>query len=89
MCPLPYVIEFLLFLLPFGLYALWRRLNPGVEPPPRFVLLALTGIALGLAGAVWYGLSVSMEPGSVYIPAELGPDGQIRPGRAEPLPTPR
>lgn len=81
-----YVIEFLLFLLPFGLYALWRRLNPGVEPAPRFVLLAVLGIALGLAGAVWYGLSVSMEPGTVYVPAELGPDGRIRDGHGEPAP---
>jgi hypothetical protein len=82
--PLPYLIEFLLFLLPFALYALWRRFNPGVEPAPRVVLLALLGIAFGLAAAVWYGLSVSMEPGTVYVPAELGPDGQIRQGRSEP-----
>ncbi len=83
-----YLIEVLLFLLPFAAYALWRRFNPGREPEPRFVLLALIGIGLGFAGAIWYGLSVSMERGTVYIPAELGPDGQIRPGRAVPAPPP-
>jgi hypothetical protein len=82
----PYLIEFVLFLLPFGLYGVWRRFNPRAEPEPRVVLLALLGIGLGMAAAVWYGLSVSMEAGTVYVPAELGPDGQIRPGRAVPAP---
>lgn len=82
---MPYLIELLLFLLPFAAYALWRRLNPQVEPEPRLVLLALLGIGLGLAAAVWYGLSVSMEPGTVYVPAQLTEDGRIVPGRAEPV----
>ncbi len=81
---MPYLLEFVLFLLPFAAYAVWRRFNPQVEPEPRLVLLAMLGIGLGLVAAVWYGLSVSMEPGTVYVPAEMGEDGQIRPGRAEP-----
>lgn len=81
---MPYLLEFLLFLLPFAAYALWRRFNPRAEPDPRYVLVALVGIGLGLAGAVWFGLSVSMERGTVYVPAVMDADGSIRPGRAEP-----
>ncbi len=80
---MPYLLELLLFLLPFGLYALWRRLNPGVEPAPRVALLALIGIGLGMVAAVWFGLSVSMDRDAVYVPAQMGPDGTIIPGRAE------
>ena len=80
---MPYLVEFLLFLAPFAAYALWRRLNPGAEPSPAVVWLGLAGIGLAMAGAVWYGLSVSMEPGTVYVPARME-DGRIVPGHAEP-----
>ena len=80
---MPYLIEFLLFLAPFAAYALWRRLNPGAEPSSAVVWLGLAGIGLAMAGAVWYGLSVSMEPGTVYVPARME-DGRILPGHAEP-----
>jgi len=79
----PYLVEILLFLLPFGAYALWRRFNPSAEPSSRFLALALIGIALGLAGAVWYGLSRSMDRSATYVPARLDGD-HIEPGRAEP-----
>jgi hypothetical protein len=79
---MPYLFEIILFLLPFGLYALWRRLNPEAEPSSRTVLLALAGIGLGMAGAVWYGLSVSAGPGAVYVPARMQ-DGEVVPGHAE------
>ena len=82
---MPYLVEVLLFLAPFAAYALWRRLNPGVEPGSATIWLGLLGIGLGLAGAVWYGLSVSMEPGTVYVPARME-DGRIIPGHAAPRP---
>lgn len=81
---MPYLIEFLLLLLPFAAFALWRRFNPGIEPGPRILLFGVIGIVLMLAFAIWYGLSVSMAPDEVYVPAQLGPDGRIVPGRAEP-----
>ena len=83
---MPYLAEIVLFLLPFAAYALWRRFNPQVEPEPRIVLLALAGIGLAMAVSVWYGLSVSMAPHAVYVPAEMGEDGSIRPHRVEPPP---
>ena len=81
---MPYLIELLLFLAPFAAFALWRRLNPRAEPSPRLVWLALAGVGLAMAGAVWYGLSVSMGPGTVYVPARME-DGRIIPGHAEEL----
>jgi drug/metabolite transporter (DMT)-like permease len=80
---MPYLAEFLLFLVPFAAYALWRRLNPGREPSSRVVWLALAGIGLGLAGAVSYGLSRSIGRDSVYVPPVYR-DGQLIPGHAEP-----
>ena len=85
---MPYLIELFLFLAPFAAYALWRRLNPSLEPSPMAVWLALAGVGFAMAAAVWYGLSVSMEPGSVYVPAHME-DGRIVPGRAEPRAEPR
>jgi len=80
---MPYLVDLLLFLAPFAAYALWRRLNPGREPTSRVVWLALAGVGLGIVGAVWYGLSVSMRPGTVYVPARLV-NGEIVQGGAEP-----
>ena len=40
---MPYLIEFLLFLLPFAAYALWRWLNPGIEPGRAVILAAVVG----------------------------------------------
>jgi formate-dependent nitrite reductase membrane component NrfD len=79
-----YLLNLLLFLLPFLAYAIWRRYNPQAEPDPRIVVLGLIGIGLGLAAATWYGLSVSMDRDTVYIPAYLDEHGRIVPGRAEP-----
>ena len=81
---MPFLIEFLLFLLPFAVYALWRWLNPGIEPSPRIMLLGVIGVLLMFLFAVWYGLSVSMEPHEVYVPAQLGPDGRVVPGHPGP-----
>ncbi|MDO9710994.1 hypothetical protein [Paracraurococcus lichenis] len=81
---MPYLIEFLLFLLPFAAYAVWRWYNPGIEPGPRVMAAAAAGVLLMLLFAIWYGLSVSMAPHEVYVPAHLGPDGRVVPGRLEP-----
>ncbi len=81
---MPYLLEILLFLLPFAAYALWRRLNPDVEPRSATLLLAVLTVGLGIASAVWFGLSVSLEAGTAYVPARLGADGEVLPGRPDP-----
>jgi drug/metabolite transporter (DMT)-like permease len=78
------LIELLLFVTPFAGFLLWRRLNPGRPVPARVVWLLAAGILCGLGGAIWYGFSVSIAPDSVYVPAQLGPDGQVIPHRSEP-----
>jgi apolipoprotein N-acyltransferase len=78
-----YLVQFLLFLTPFALFALWRHMNPEREPPAMVIWLLLAGLGLGIAGTVWYGQRVSVDADTVYIPATLGPDGRIIPGRAE------
>ena len=79
------VVAVLLVLLPFGLYLLWRRMGPaGGEPSSGALIALLLGVGLMLGGAVWFGLSRSFDRGVDYVPATLGPGGQIEQGHAEP-----
>lgn len=80
---MPYLIETLLFLLPFAAYGLWRRVNPQTEPSTVVLILAAVGVVLMLAGAFWYGESRSLAPDRTYVPAQLEGD-HIAPGHAEP-----
>jgi hypothetical protein len=82
---LPYLFELLLFLAPFIGFLVWRRYNPGRTVPAGLVWALAIAILGGIGGAVWYGFSVSLAPGGVYVPAQLGPDGQVLPHRVEPL----
>lgn len=77
---MPYLAEIMLFLLPFLAFWLWRRLRPGAEPPGGFVLAAALGVGLMIFAAVWYGLSVSMNPHPDYVPAQLDSEGHVVPG---------
>jgi len=79
----PYLIELLLFLLPFGVYALWRRLNPAAEPGWGTLGAAAAGLVLAIAGAVWFGQSRAIDRNSVYVPAHLEGD-RIEPPHLEP-----
>ena len=82
---MPWLAEILLFLTPFALYGVWRRLFPERTPPEgRALWLALAGILLGAALAAGYGLSRRMESGTTYVPAQMGADGRIERGHAEP-----
>jgi hypothetical protein len=81
---MPYLAEFLLFLLPFLGFWLWRRWHPGEEPASRLVLAAVFGVLLMLTGAIWYGLSVSMRAHPDYIPAQLDNSGRVIQGGERP-----
>jgi hypothetical protein len=81
-------LSVLLFLLPTAAYLLWLRRHPGEDPPLRVIVPTLAGLALGLAGLIWYGLSTAEERGTAYVPARLGEDGRVVPGHAERVPTP-
>ncbi len=82
---MPYLFELLLFLLPFAGYALWRRVNPSSEPSTIVLTLLALTVALGLGGAVWYGLSRSVDRDLNYVaPQWEGEGGEIEPGHAAP-----
>lgn len=80
---MPYLIELILFALPFGAYALWRRLNPDVEPGSGILAAAAAGLVLALAGALWFGRSGSSDRNVVYVPAHIEGD-RIAPPHTEP-----
>jgi hypothetical protein len=77
-----YLVEILLFLLPFAAYGLWRRMNPRTEPSLILLVLAAAGVVLMVGGGIWYGLSRSLPPGANYVPATLDGD-HIAPGHGE------
>lgn len=80
---MPYLAEAILFLSPFALYALWLRFNPGRAVGSHVIALALVGLAIGIGGAVLYGLSRGMDPNAVYVPPRVTAEG-IEPGHAAP-----
>ena len=75
------LLEFSLFALPFLAYLGWWRLlgrKAGHEPSRRLVMLAAIGVGCALAGAVYYGLSRSMDRGQTYVPARIEGGAIIR-----------
>lgn len=72
-----WLIEVAAFAVPFLLYALWLRLGGRRMEPSRATLsLAVVGILCMVAGAIYYGLSRSLDRGERYVPAQLE-DGRI------------
>lgn len=74
------LIELFFFALPFLAYLVWWRVagrKPGHEPSRRLIALAAIGVLCGLAAAVYYGLSRSLE-GDAYAPARLERGGIVR-----------
>lgn len=73
-----WLIELAAFSLPFLLYAGWLRLGGRRAEPSRATLsLAAVGLACGLAGALYYGLSRSLDRTERYVPARIEA-GEIR-----------
>ncbi len=63
-----------LFLLPFGLYLVWRLLGPLVRP--ALLWFAMTAVLLLAGIAIGYGLHERMDPHTRYRPAHIE-NGQI------------
>ncbi len=76
------ILDLLLFVLPFILYAAGR----GVAPMLSRTGLALAVLAVTAIGAtgLWYARQDHMGAGERYAPARIE-DGRIVPGRAVPL----
>lgn len=77
------LLELLMFLSPFALFAAWRLLLPASGSSPRLVMLA-AGVLLLLAGGLyWFSRQDVLPPDSSYTPAQLQ-DGRLVPGRGVP-----
>jgi hypothetical protein len=77
--------QLLLFLAPFAIYAISlgvrRQLAFSRHHWPRHILvrLAIVGLALAVAGLVYFGFSAPQQKG-VYAPAHME-NGRVTPGR--------
>jgi hypothetical protein len=78
------LVELALFLLPFVLYVLWRRLFAGPGPSAGMLALTLVGLAAFGVALAWFGIGRSLGPTGRYIPAQLV-NGQIVEGHTSGL----
>lgn len=76
------LVEIVLFLLPFGLFALWRVLAPHASR--LAVAGALLAMVLLAFSAVPLYRRAHMEANQRYIPAITLPDGRVVQGHAAP-----
>lgn len=67
------LVEFGLFLVPFGLFLAWLLLERVTR---QVAVLAAVVFVLMAAATVWYGLNRRLDRGEVYIPAQFQ-NGQI------------
>jgi heme/copper-type cytochrome/quinol oxidase subunit 3 len=85
------LIDIVLFLLPFALYAVYWRLARKGDPerearPHPWALLFVSGLVLVAASFLWLGLSeTGREKDGVYVPPHAE-DGRIVPGHVEKKP---
>ena len=77
-----FVVAILFFLLPFAVFALWRKRNPEGEPSVPLLILIAVAVLAGVVSAAWYGLSRREAPGRYVAPHVQ--DGRIIPGHTEP-----
>lgn len=77
------IVEILLFLAPFLLFAAWRLLLPGTDLSVKHLIALAVALALTLAVLVWLRQEDAEPPATTYVPAELQ-GREIVPPRAEP-----
>ncbi len=82
----PILIELILFLTPFALYALflWATraniMDPESWPLSRIVSLAIVALVLVVGSFVYFAHFSGAPPGSTYIPAHVDESGKFVPG---------
>ncbi|MDP2409292.1 MAG: DUF6111 family protein [Pseudolabrys sp.] len=83
----PVLIELILFLTPFALYALFlwatraKVMDPESWPVSRIVSLAIVALVLVVGSFVYFAHFSGAPPGSTYIPAHVDESGKFVPGR--------
>jgi len=81
------LFEILLFLLPFGLYALYLRIAKQDENAPArthpWTILFASGLMLVVASFLIWGITEGSGTQGVYVPPHLE-NGRIVPGHVEP-----
>lgn len=85
------LIDILLFLLPFAVYAVWLRLG-GSDPLTAvavrrspLVWLLVSGLTLAIIGFFVFGGYGGAPPGELYVPPHVE-SGHIVPGHFKPEP---
>ena len=84
------LLDLLLFLLPFVLYAIYWRLARKGDPeqaarPHPWAMLFIAGLALVAASFVWLGLTEGEHEKGVYVPPH-NENGKVVPGHIEKKP---
>lgn len=80
------LIEILLFLVPFALYAVFLLatragvLQWKVWPASRLVWLGVAALVLVIASFVWFAHFSGVPVGTTYVPAHLDEQGNFVPG---------
>ena len=86
----PVVIEIVLFLIPFAVYALFlvaaRKgvLDSASWPFTHIIWLVIAALILMLGSFLWFASFGGAPPDSVYIPAHVDENGNFVPGRSVP-----
>jgi hypothetical protein len=70
------LLEVVLFLAPFALFAAWRLLLPGTELSPRMIAVFAGFLLAVFVALVWLRWEDAEPAGAAYVPAELR-DGRI------------
>ncbi|HTW71541.1 MAG TPA: DUF6111 family protein [Acetobacteraceae bacterium] len=77
------LIELLLFLAPFILFAAWRVTATAHGPSPRVVAASIVLLGVLVGALLWLQREGALPTGSTYVPAALH-DGRIIPGHGAP-----
>jgi hypothetical protein len=77
---MPRIIEIVLFLTPFLVFAVWRLWVPSPLPPSWLVWGLASFVGILLVALVWAWHREAEDAGRAYVPAELR-EGRVVPGR--------